>query len=240
MNSPFSRTQVIACWGVHLYTALGLPLNLISLWALSQKDAHLFFTLNLAAVAVDATDGMMARKLRIKEVLPQFDGSKLDDLIDYLTFTFLPVASLAYLELIPLMWWPLLGVILIASAYGFCQTSAKTEDAFVGFPSYWNLVALYIFLLDPPMWLTLSTLSICAFLTFIPIHFVYPTRTQMLFKTTMIGGAVYGCTLIYCALAPEGELRYQLSLASLIYVLYYFVISAFHHRRVHQTARSAS
>ena len=36
---------------------------------------------------------------------------------------------------------------LLASAYGFCQTSAKTDDGyFLGFPSYWNLVAFYLYI----------------------------------------------------------------------------------------------
>ena len=76
-------------WLVHLYTSLGLPINLFSLWALSEGDGRLFFILNLCAVLIDASDGFMARKLAIKSLIPEFDGSKLDDLIDYLTFTVL-------------------------------------------------------------------------------------------------------------------------------------------------------
>ena len=53
------------------------------MWCLTQKKASYFFALNLLAVFVDSTDGMFARKLKVKEVIPHFDGAKLDDLIDY-------------------------------------------------------------------------------------------------------------------------------------------------------------
>ena len=51
------------------------------------------FLLMAAATLVDATDGFLARKVRIKEVVPSFDGRRLDDLIDFLNYTFLPIAS---------------------------------------------------------------------------------------------------------------------------------------------------
>ena len=37
---------------------------------------------------------------------------------------------------------------LLASAYGFSQVNVKTDDGFfLGFPSYWNIVAYYLFVL---------------------------------------------------------------------------------------------
>ena len=51
------------------------------------------------------------------------------------------------------MEWVLV-VALVASAYGFCQMPAKTTDGyFVGFPSYWNIVAFYLYVLQMPGWL---------------------------------------------------------------------------------------
>ena len=57
--------------------------------------------LMLVACLVDATDGTLARRLRVKELLPNFDGAKLDDLIDFLTFTSLPLALVWRAELLP-------------------------------------------------------------------------------------------------------------------------------------------
>lgn len=225
-------------WGLHLYTSLGLPLNLISLWFLTQSDARMFFVFNMYAVIIDATDGTMARYLRVKEVIPHFDGAKLDDLIDYLTFTFMPIVALAYLEIVPWSWWPLLGFTLISSAYGFCQGTAKTEDSFVGFPSYWNLVVVHIYLLEPPFWLIVVTIIALSALTFIPIHFVYPTRNKTLMKTTIIGGVIYTGILCYSVFTSSEELRWWGARVSLAYPIYYTLLSIYHHRRVKRAIAS--
>src|SRR5205823_3642051 len=124
-----------------------------------QGDAASFrwaFLLMLAAVVVDATDGMLARRIRIKEVLPNFDGRRLDDLIDFLNYTCLPLLLIWRAGLLPAgqSAWLLLPV--LASAYGFCQVSAKTDDGyFLGFPSYWNIVAFYLYILHPAPWASL-------------------------------------------------------------------------------------
>ena len=49
-DKNLSRGRVIACWAIHFYTSLGLPINLFSLWALTQGNGRLFFGLNLLAV----------------------------------------------------------------------------------------------------------------------------------------------------------------------------------------------
>ena len=78
-----------------------------------------------------------------------FDGRRLDDLIDFLTYTLLPLFLLCCAGVLPEGHEAWLLPPLIASAYGFSQQDAKTEDDFfLGFPSYWNVVALYVWLLD--------------------------------------------------------------------------------------------
>src|SRR3712207_8750285 len=37
---------------------------------------------SLAALVVDGTDGMLARKARVKQTIPWFDGARLDDIVD--------------------------------------------------------------------------------------------------------------------------------------------------------------
>ena len=39
---------------------------------------------------MDGLDGTLARKYEVKEMLPHFDGSVLDLVIDYLTYVFIP------------------------------------------------------------------------------------------------------------------------------------------------------
>src|SRR5947209_20425543 len=122
-------------WSVHFYTALGLVAAAGIAVLVVRGGAESFrwaFVLMLVATLIDATDGTLARRVRVKEVLPGFDGRRLDDLIDFLTYTCLPLLLLwrAGDQVLPtgLGWCLLLP--LLASAYGFCQVSAKTDDGF--------------------------------------------------------------------------------------------------------------
>src|SRR5262249_39681664 len=137
--------------------------------------------LMVVATFIDSTDGWLARRARVKEVLPQFDGRRLDDIIDFQTYTSLPLLFVWRAGILPgrLSWWLLAP--LLASAYGFSQSEAKTADAesgghfFVGFPSYWNVVAIYLYWLRPPVWLSLTAILTLATLTFVPSLYLYTT-----------------------------------------------------------------
>jgi hypothetical protein len=89
------------------------------------------------AVILDATDGTLARLARVKEVLPWFDGTLLDEIVDYFNYVIVPCFFLVRANLLPpadALWLAMLP--LLASAYGFCQINAKTADNFfLGFPS---------------------------------------------------------------------------------------------------------
>ena len=140
-------------WCVHLYTALGLIAAAAIAALIVHGGADSFrraFLLMVAATLIDATDGTLARRVRIKEVVPGFDGRRLDDLVDFLTYTCLPLLLIWRTHLLPESCEVCLLIPLLASAYGFCQVSAKTDDGyFLGFPSYWNLVAFYLYTLQP-------------------------------------------------------------------------------------------
>lgn len=183
-------------WGVHLYTGLGLIcaagiavciVGGLYSWAL---------VLMFVATLIDATDGTLARAVKVKEVLPGFDGRRLDDLIDFLTYTFLPLFLIWHAGLTPPGQEAWLLVPLLASAYGFCQVSAKTDDGyFLGFPSYWNLAAFYFYVLRPPGWAVVALLVTFAVLTFVPTRYLYPSQRGRLNLVTNVLGAVWGVLL---------------------------------------------
>lgn len=226
------RIRKAAAWGVHLYTASGLVLALVQIWALAHADAPLFFTMNWIACVIDATDGTLARRLEVKKVVPEFDGRRLDDIVDYLTFVFLPALALPAFGLLdgPWMWAAALPV--LASAYGFCQDRAKTDDAFVGFPSYWNILALYLYVLQPTPLVSTVVLAVLALLVFVPIHYLYPSRTRLLMPVTVALGVIWAAAMLAVGLAPNAEWARPLTLASLYYPAYYLVLSLVHDRRV--------
>jgi phosphatidylcholine synthase len=226
------RGRQIAAWGVHTYTALGLPIALVSTIALFQGRVELFFALNCLAVFVDATDGTLARRIGVKEVLPRFDGRRLDDITDFIIFAFLPSLALVVLDMLPdgLEW---VGFVpLLASGYGFCQDRAKTEESFVGFPSYWNVGVLYLYVLRAPPWVTLAVIVAFSILVFVPIHYVYPTKTRLLRKVTIGFGSMWAAVMTAVALHPMAPWAFEVTLASAAFPLYYFALSAVHHVRV--------
>src|SRR5580765_7856506 len=159
-------------WCVHGYTALGLVMAAgmaVAIYEGTPASFRFAFLLMLVATLVDATDGTLARAVKVKEVLPHFDGRRLDDLIDFQTFTSLPLLLIWRAGLLGDESPAWLLAPLLASIYGFCQTTAKTDDGyFLGFPSYWNIVAFYLYLLEPPVWFTVGLLLFFAFMTFVP------------------------------------------------------------------------
>jgi phosphatidylcholine synthase len=170
----------LLAWFAHAYTGLGLVCAsgiFVLIVRGGDESFRAAFALMILATAIDATDGLLARKVRVSEVLPGFDGGKLDDLIDFLTYTCLPLALIWRAGLLPDEWQVWLLAPLAASAYGFCQAEAKTADHyFLGFPSYWNIVAFYVYLLRMPAAWTLALLLALALLTFVPSRYLYPSR----------------------------------------------------------------
>lgn len=187
-------------WCVHGYTALGLVIAaaIAVLLVRGTPDAFLWsFGLMFLATLVDATDGTLARKIHIKEVLPGFDGRKLDDITDFLTYTFLPLMLVWRAEILPAGTEAVLLLPLLASAYGFCQVEAKTDDGyFLGFPSLWNVVAFYLYLLPMPGWLAVASVVVLALMTFVPSRYLYPSQPGPLNVVSNVLGAVWAVMLI--------------------------------------------
>ena len=148
--SPGPRFYRLRGWAIHLYTSLGLVVGLLALMAIFDGNAHRSVALLGLALLIDATDGTLARVSDVERWTPRFDGRKLDDIIDYLNYTFIPVVFAYRFGLVTGLGGQIvLGLVLILSAYGFCQTAAKTEDGFfTGFPNFWNIVILYLYVLE--------------------------------------------------------------------------------------------
>lgn len=234
-----SPLRTVAAWSVHAYTALGLPLAMVASAALYRGDASIFFLTLCVAVAVDATDGALARSVGVRQVVPHFDGRRLDDLVDFLIFAFLPALAILRFELFPPQWTYAAAIPLLASGYGFCQERAKTDVSFVGFPSYWNIVIMYLYVLAAGPWINLVAVLTLSALVFVPIHYVYPTKTRLLRPVTLLGGVVWAAIMVAIAVNLAAPWTRTLALASLLYPIYYFALSGVHHVREARARRRA-
>jgi phosphatidylcholine synthase len=217
-------------WIAHLYTGLGAAVALLATLAVIAGDYRAAFIWLGVQIFIDATDGLLARTLRVQERLPHFDGARLDDIIDYLCYAFIPVVLLLHAGLLPARGGVVVGaVVLLASAYGFSQTAAKVKTSdyfFTGFPSYWNLVAFYLFLFRFTPVVNAIILLIFAVLVFVPLRYVYPSRTQTLSALTNALGTLWALLTIWIVWrlpATDGPWAWM----SLLFPIYYFVLSGY-------------
>lgn len=217
-------------WIAHLYTGLGAATALLATLAVFDGDYRSAFIWLGVQIFIDATDGVLARSLRVKERLPHFDGARLDDIIDYLCYVFIPVLLALHAQLLPQRWGIVVGiVILLASAYGFSQAAAKvktTDYFFTGFPSYWNLVVFYLFLFRFTPEVNAVILLVFAVLVFVPLRYVYPSRTETLSSVTNTLGVLWALLTLWIVWrlpATDGPWAW----ISMIFPIYYFALSAY-------------
>lgn len=225
--SPRRTLLRAAAWSVHAYTAAGAAIAFLALDAVWKEDFRAAFWLLAAAMFIDATDGTLARLARVKELLPRFDGSRLDDIVDYLNYVVVPIVLARAAGLLPAD--PAGAAVavapLLASAYGFAQTDAKTPDCFfTGFPSYWNVVVLYLFALHTPPGFNAAVLLTFSLLVFIPIRYLYPSRSSVARTPTLVLGVVWGVMMLV-VLARLPDPPRALTVASLFYPAYYVAVS---------------
>src|SRR5262245_45816860 len=218
----------LLAWCVHLYTATGLIAAAGMAVFIVRGDVDSLnnaIALMIVATFIDSTDGFLARRARVREVLPRFDGRRLDDIIDFQTYTSLPLLFIWRASILPdgLKWWLLLP--LVASAYGFSQSNAKTEDNFFqGFPSYWNVVAIYLYWIGPPVWLSLSVIIALSLLTFVPSLYLYTTRGGRYSRVTNLLCLVWAIALFLIVGKLLNDPK-PLVWASLTFPVYYFALS---------------
>ena len=223
---------MILAWLVHLYTASGVVLALLATRAVIAEDYRTAFFWLWLQVVVDATDGMLARAARVEERLPWLDGSKLDDIVDYLCYVFVPALVVWHAELVAAPWAiPVASAMLLSSAYGFNRRDAKTADHFfTGFPSFWNVVAFYLLVAEWPAGANAAVVVGLAVLVFVPIRYLYPSRTPVWRLPTNLLGAVWSA-LMLLMLWQFPDVGRGLFWISLLFPAYYFALSLVLHAR---------
>jgi phosphatidylcholine synthase len=211
------KPRVLA-WGVHLFTGLGLVCAAGIGVEIVERDYVAAFLLMLAATLVDALDGTLARAVQVSKVLPGFDGRRLDDIIDFQTYTSLPLFLMWRADRAPAA---ALVFPLLASAYGFCQKQVKTDDGyFLGFPSYWNIVAFYCYFLELSQPTVIALVTVLALLTFVPTRYLYPSQTGALNRLTVALAAPWTVMLVMICF---GWL--ELTRPSLYFPVFYMAVS---------------
>jgi phosphatidylcholine synthase len=216
-------SERLAAWLVHALTASGAAMGLFALLEAARGDLRASALWMLAAFAVDSVDGTLARAAHVHERTPNIDGRRLDDVVDYLNYVIVPCFFLAQGGFVATGWTALPA---LASAYQFAQADAKTDDHFfLGFPSYWNFVAIYAWLLEASSSTTAAWLLGLSILVFVPIKYLYPTRMTRFARTMILGAAAFAALLTLACATNDAALRTRAAWVSLLYPAAYGALS---------------
>ena len=236
----YSPRQKLLAYAVHTYTAMGLLCGALIAADILQQNYRQAFLWMIVAVLIDATDGTFARKFRVKDVVPHIDGRKLDDIVDYVNYTFLPLLMIGSANWLPSPAWLWVSVPLVASVFAFVHTGAKeeTNGFFLGFPSYWNVFAFYtaVWLYELGQGIVLAVALVLSGLSVLPLRFVYPNRAPRWRKLFVVGAlawlAIIAVILWYYPRLPIPAILLWISA---VYPVLYVVASLYLDRRMRES-----
>ena len=204
-----SLRQRLLAHSVHLYTASGVVFAFLAAAELYKPhpDPRWVFVWLIIAVFIDSTDGPLARRWQVKTFAPHIAGRTIDDIVDYLTFTFIPLILVWRMQWLPTPAGLWVAPAMMASLFGFANTGAKQEEEgfFRGFPSYWNFVAFYIGIIHTHYGPALPAvlMVVLTLMTILPVRFLYPNLAPRPWRWSLIAGAgvwlvvLLGCLPIY-------------------------------------------
>jgi len=206
---------------VHVFTAFGAVCALFATRAVLVGAWEQVFVWLGVALFIDGVDGTFARLAEVSTKLPRFSGDRLDLIIDYMTYVFVPTLALLQAGYLSGGLGVVLGcLILVFSLFHFSDTESKTVDhCFVGFPAIWNIVAFYVFAFHLPTWAAALVVFICVVFTFIPMRWSHPLRTPLLWPVTLAltGLWLIGAFLTLRAGFPAGPFEKGILLLVAVY-----------------------
>jgi phosphatidylcholine synthase len=214
-------------FAIHLLTASGAAFSLLSVMAAADADWTTAFIWLGVALLVDGIDGPIARRFRVRERLPKWDGAALDFVIDYTTYVFVPAIIVARaLELTPLV-GAFCGVIVaVSGALYFADTRMKRPDnSFRGFPAVWNMPVFVLYTFLPPPTVSVVSVVALAVLTFLPVNFVHPLRVIRWRAPTLVAISLWLVTGFW-VLATDFSAPLAVKLVLLAASIYLFCVAA--------------
>jgi phosphatidylcholine synthase len=234
----------LRAFAVHVLTASGIAFDLLAVLEIVRPDpdATRVFLLLLAPVVIDAIDGPLARRFDVKRWAAGVDGRTIDDIVDYLTFTFVPLLLVWRMGWLPDPAAAYVVVALVASLLGFAHREAKQEAAgfFRGFPSYWNAYAFYagLWAVEHGPMVPALVLLVLSALTVLPVRFLYPNLTPRPWRVPILAGAAVWAALLLAMLPSYPRPPAGLVWASLVYPAFYVALSVGLDARARRTAQA--
>ena len=164
---------------VHLFTSSGILAGFMALLSIQDKEWQTATAWLFLCQVIDGIDGTFARHFKVEAVLPEMDGKTIDQVIDFVTYAFLPAYFFYHSGLVPETWQlPCAFAMLLSAAMYYGKKGMVSESMhFIGFPVMWNVVVFYLFFVfDFPAEINAAFIFLFAILHFIPWAYPYPTR----------------------------------------------------------------
>lgn len=214
-------------WAAHFFTASGMIFGFLGLIAILNGEQTLAFLFMGLALVIDGVDGTLARYVNVEEVLPEVDGSTLDNIIDMFNYSILPVLMIYWFSMVP---YNLVNVtciaILLASCYTFSDKNIKTPDYyFKGFSALWNLLVFFLFILDFGLWFNFIAICTCLIMTFVPVKIIHPLRVKELRASSLTVLVVWCFSAVFLILQRQKD--FPVDNYSLVYVAWLISSSYF-------------
>jgi phosphatidylcholine synthase len=185
----YSFGQKTAAWAVHAFTASGIVAGFWAIVSASEGHFSMAFAMLILTVIIDGVDGTFARICKVSEVLPHVSGQTMDYVIDFATYAIIPAFIIYQADLIPadLRIWAAALILIVSSLY-YGKTGMVSNDMyFIGFPVMWNLVAFYLYYVSNlPLMGNFIMVVVFAILHFVPIKYLYPSRTKKFMKMNIL------------------------------------------------------
>jgi phosphatidylcholine synthase len=208
-------------------------LGFLALIAIIEGDMVAVFLWLGLALFIDGVDGSLARKVDVRNVTPQIDGTTLDNVIDYFNYVAVPAMMVYWFGFVPGGYEILAAAgIMAVSCYTFANAGMKSHDYyFVGFPAVWNLVVLYFHILQTDPWLNLGIIALFCVLTFVPLKYVHPFRVKPLRGITIPMTVLWAATSLRLVLVNPDTQRADQSSPIIFWLwvgasMYFFAVSA--------------
>jgi phosphatidylcholine synthase len=232
--------QVIYAWLVHIFTASGIIPAFYAIIAVSEKNFLMAFVMLMIAHFIDGVDGTLARRARVTEVLPWMSGKMMDCIIDFSTYAIIPAYAM---YMMGPEFWPsvpyvrevsIMLVLLVSTLYYGKEGMVSSDYYFIGFPVLWNWVAFYLYyIFSWGGWANVSLIWICAILHFVPIKFVYPSRTKRWMKLnlalffTLMFACLFSMLVIEDVMVDFDHLLFTFRISAVVTLIYFIVLGLY-------------
>ena len=180
---------------VHFLTGSGIIFSFLALVSVIEGYKLQTFMFLGIALIIDIIDGTLARKYKVDVIFPNIDGKTLDTIIDYINYILIPCIMLYKFNYLPQNFSLIIPIVILCiSLYSYINI--KLIDAsfsYLGFPSIWNIILLYLEILSFNNWINLLIIIFFVFLKFVPFKVLHPMRFPKLKKTniTLLFGTIF-------------------------------------------------